>query len=347
MAGSVSVDTQKLHNIKSALQQFNSSMQTNATALISYLNEKKSEVEANLKRKIERIEENERSRQQAERNASDDSISSVRTENSRQRQHEASELNELKSLIRMFGTVSDELTYHLRQMTGVYSDTVEKGSSTLGNCIQILDEYFAVTFPGAYNTGNTGSTTGTSSQQSSLPPPKQMRDYASGWVSQLTDEQKEAIHDYTKEVPPYYKNINGGLRGTHGHYDFGNEERCELIHAALKDARTPCDITVYRGCSASVLGNLAHASDESLVGALFADKGFASTSMSRGLAFNNDMLLEIHLPAGSHAANIETLSAAGRYEEEVLIDRGQLFQVVGVHRDNNGRRVLEVNAIRR
>ena len=59
------------------------------------------------------------------------------------------------------------------------------------------------------------------------------------------------------------------------------------------------------------------------------------------------MLLEIHLSASSHAANIETLSAAGRYEEEVLIDRGQLFQVVGVHRDENGRRVLEVNAIMR
>lgn len=346
MTGNVSVDTQKLHNIKSALQLFNSSMQTNASALISYLNEKKSEVEVNLKRKIERIEENERRRQQAERNASDDSISSIRAENSRQRQYEAAELNELKSLIRAFGTISDELTYHLRQMTGVYSETVTKGSSTLGNCIQILDEYFAVTFPGAYNGGSAGSPTGTASKQS-LPPSKQMRDYASGWVSQLTAEQKEAIHDYTKEIPPYYKNINGVLRGTQSNYDLGNEERCELIHTALKEARTPCDITVYRGCSASVLGDLALTSDDNLVGALFADKGFASTSMSRGLAFNNDMLLEIHLPAGSHAANIEMLSAAGRYEEEVLIDRGQLFQVVDVHRDENGRRVLEVNAIRR
>ena len=57
------------------------------------------------------------------------------------------------------------------------------------------------------------------------------------------------------------------------------------------------------------------------------------------------MLLEIHLPAGAQAANIESLSAAGRYEEEVLIDRGQMFHIVGAHRNGNGRRIVEVNAI--
>lgn len=57
------------------------------------------------------------------------------------------------------------------------------------------------------------------------------------------------------------------------------------LHTTLKETRTPCDITVCRGCSASVLGDLVLASDDNLLGALFADKGFASMSMSRGLAF--------------------------------------------------------------
>lgn len=108
---------------------------------------------------------------------------------------------------------------------------------------------------------------------------------------------------------------------------------------------TPCDITVYRGCSNDVLGDLAFAPDEALTDGVFVDRGYASTSMSRGLAFGGDMLLEIHLPAGAQAANIESLSAAGRYEEEVLIDRGQMFHIVGAHRNGNGRRIVEVNAI--
>lgn len=172
-----------------------------------------------------------------------------------------------------------------------------------------------------------------------------MRTYANNWVSNLSDRQKDAIHDYTKEVPPYYKNINGVLRGHKSNYDAGNEERSELIHQALSSARTPCDITVYRGCSNDVLGDLAFAPDEALTDGVFVDRGYASTSMSRGLAFGGDMLLEIHLPAGAQAANIESLSAAGRYEEEVLIDRGQMFHIVGAHRNGNGRRIVEVNAI--
>lgn len=78
---------------------------------------------------------------------------------------------------------------------------------------------------------------------------------------------------------------------------------------------------------------------------VFVDRGYTSTSMSRGLAFGRDPLLEIHFPAETHAANIESLSAAGRYEEEVLIDRGQMSHVVGTHRDGTGRRIVEVNAI--
>lgn len=79
-----------------------------------------------------------------------------------------------------------------------------------------------------------GSPTETASKQS-LPPSKQMRDYASGCVSQLTAEQKEAIHDYTKGIPPYYRNINSVLMGTQSNYDLVNEERCEFTYNAERD----------------------------------------------------------------------------------------------------------------
>lgn len=346
MPGEVSVDTQKLLKIKTALQQFNTSMQCNSAALLSYIAEKRAEIESNLKKRLKQFEVNEAYRKQAENNADNDSMADVLAKNSWQRQRETEELTNLKALIKEFGTVAAELEHHLTIITGIHSDTMEKSVSTLGKSIQILEEYFAIVFPNTNNSSTmVSSETGRGNGKPTLPPASQMRAYANTWVADLSDSQKKAIHDYTREVPPYYKNINGVLRGLQNRYAAGNEERSELIHRALGKAATPCDITVYRGCSSDVLGDLAFSSDEELVDGVFIDRGYVSTSMSRGLAFGGELLLEIHLPAGSHAANIESLSAAGRYEEEVLIDREQLFQIVGVHRDIAGRRIIEVNAI--
>ena len=346
MPGNVSVDTLKMQNIKTALQQFNTTMQSNSAGIISYLAEKKDEVELNLKKRLKQFEVNESYRRQAQYKADDDSRADVLAGNSRQRQKEMEELNNLKSLIRAFGSVSSELEHHLKAITGTHSETVEKGASTLEKSIQILEEYFAITLPGSCN-GETeqGKVKGISGNSLASSPASQMRTYAKNWVSNLSEKQKDAIYDYTKEEPPYYKNINGVLRGHMRYYDAGNEERSELIHQALSSARTPCDITVYRGCCSDAMGELANAPDEYLTGGVFVDRGYASTSMSSGSAFGGDLLLEIHLPAGAHAANIESLSAAGQYEEEVLIDRGQMFNIVGTHRDSNGRRIVEVNAI--
>lgn len=346
MPGNVSVDTQKLQNIKAALQQFDSSMQNNSAGIMSYLAEKKSEVESNLRKRLRQIEINEMYRRQAESNASDDSRADIMAENSRQRQQEKDELNDLKALVRAFGVASEELEQHLRTMSGTHGDTMTKGASTLGKSIQIIEEYFAVVLPAASGeTRGSNLTSGSSTNTPAIPPATQMRSYAKDWMNGLSAEQKDALHDYTKELPPYYRNINGVLRGRERSYDSGNEERSELIHQALSTASTPCDITVYRGCDNDVLGDLASAPDDELAGGVFIDRGYASTSMSRGKAFSGEVLLEIHIPAGAHAANIETLSAVGSYEEEVLMDRGQLFQIVGAHRDDFGRRIVEVNAI--
>jgi hypothetical protein len=173
----------------------------------------------------------------------------------------------------------------------------------------------------------------------------QMRTYGENWAASLPDSNKTAINDYTKESPKYYENINNVLRGKEKNFAPGNEERSRMIHEALSSASTPCDMTVYRGCSEEALGKLKNLPDSKLVGQTFIDKGFASTSMSKGGAFNREVLLEIHLPAGSRAANIESLSEAGKYEEEVLIDRGQVFQIVGTYRDEFGRRIVKVNAV--
>ena len=193
--------------------------------------------------------------------------------------------------------------------------------------------------------GRSSSSSVRSTPTYSGPPAAQMRAYADDWIKGLSAPTKSAINDYTKETPNFYKNINGVLRGLQDSYDPGNAERSELIHQALSNASTPCDMTVYRGCPSEALGDYAFMSDSQLVGGVFIDKGFASTSMAPEGAFNNDVLLVINLPKGSHASNIEALSAAGGYEQEVLLDRGQLFQITNVTRDSFGRRVVHVNTI--
>ena len=173
---------------------------------------------------------------------------------------------------------------------------------------------------------------------------RQMMEYSNQWAQGLSDGQKKAIYDYTQEGPQHYRNINAVLRGKESSFEPGNLERAQEIHAALSNASTPCDLTVYRGGGNAILGAVQNTSDDNLVGQFFSDKGFVSTSMERSSAFFNDVLLEIHLPAGSHAANIESLSAAGKYEHEVLLDCGQIFRVERVYREDSGRKVVVVSA---
>ena len=163
-----------------------------------------------------------------------------------------------------------------------------------------------------------------------------LRQSATNWISSLSDEQKRAIYDYTREGP-YYKNINGVLRGRTQKYEEGNEIRSSRIHEALQSAQLPVATTVYRGVNKKDLNELAYSSDAELVGDIYLDRGYISTSMSRGAAFQKEVMLELSLPAGCHAACIEDLSAAGKYEQEVLIDRGHFFRITGVRYENDQR----------
>lgn len=162
------------------------------------------------------------------------------------------------------------------------------------------------------------------------------------WVSHLSQEEKEAIHDYTKELPPYYRNINRVLRGQECRYEDGNENRSELIHSALSKAKTSMDMTLWRGISDELFHDLCESAS---VGDVFVDRGYVSCSMSEGSAFHKDVLLVINLPAGSCAASISSLSAAGKYEEEVLIDKEQLFCITSIDNDKYGRKVITVDVL--
>ena len=79
-----------------------------------------------------------------------------------------------------------------------------------------------------------------------------------------------------------------------------------------------------------------------LVGKVFSDKGFMSTSLEKGNAFGGGDLLEISVPKGSHGAYVGHISSAGHYETEVLFDVRQVMRITGVRRNEWGRRIISV-----
>lgn len=163
------------------------------------------------------------------------------------------------------------------------------------------------------------------------------RSASTAWKESLSEEERRSITDYTGEMPNYYRNINGTLRGLEPAFDPGNAERAAHIHDALQKASLPVSMTVYRKGGEAILGALAGKSDAEIIGAAFRDRAFISTAMSEEAALGGNTTLRILLPQGCHAANIENLSQLGSYEEEILIDRDQIFVITGVSYEGTSR----------
>lgn len=163
--------------------------------------------------------------------------------------------------------------------------------------------------------------------------------YGESWASSLSPNELNAVKVYTGNG---YSNINATLRGISDGYEPGMREHSENLHIALSRASTPCNYTVYRGASEAALGDYNNLSDEELVGHVIRDRGFMSTSLDKERAFGGNIQFIIDVPAGSHGAYVSSISSVGKYEEEVLLDKGQMMRILDVSRDSFGRRVIHV-----
>lgn len=166
--------------------------------------------------------------------------------------------------------------------------------------------------------------------------------YADQWSKGLSNEEFNALKDYTREEPNYYRNINKKLRGKTAFFDSGNRERAFLIHNALKKSEIPCPCTVYRGGPPDILGKFKNMSDDELIGKVLLDKGFMSTSIVKGCEFGGNVKLEIFVPSGSKGAYLSNgISAIGEGEHEILFDKGCRLKIVGVAYDMWNNRVIQ------
>lgn len=156
------------------------------------------------------------------------------------------------------------------------------------------------------------------------------------WSAGLNSEQRDAIRAYTGSS---YSDINATLRGlTEGFISADNKNCAIRIHSALDRCEIPCDCIVYRGMNASALGYLEELADQELVGQVYTDNGFMSTSLSSQDAFGGTVQLEIEVPKGAKGAYVGYISQQGHAESEVLFDVGQYLRILDVKRDQFGNR---------
>ena len=141
----------------------------------------------------------------------------------------------------------------------------------------------------------------------------------------LTQAEIDAIKEYTGDA---YININDSLRGL----DTMTDEN-KIIHdhlsSALDRARLPSDMILYRGASTQGLGALRELSPDELIGKIFTEQAYMSTSTIETVAEGifGDMLMTIHAPMGAKGLDVSSISAF-THEAEILFQAGTKMLII-------------------
>ncbi|MGF9913728.1 ADP-ribosyltransferase [Paenibacillus ehimensis] len=153
--------------------------------------------------------------------------------------------------------------------------------------------------------------------------PSQVKDWEAevspGWLDTLSEKEKAAIKKYTGSS---YHDINKNLR------ENGSDESLHKvsneISSGLRKFNLADNIVVYRGLSKNIFQKPA----DQLVGVIFTEPAFASTSLLSSSSFGGSVQLEIRVPAGSKGAIVNPLSVFKDSEYEFLLDKGTMFEVI-------------------
>jgi hypothetical protein len=144
----------------------------------------------------------------------------------------------------------------------------------------------------------------------------------------LSQEQKQAIARYTGIG---YQPMNYFVRGK-GSGSAEIKACVANLDEAFKGAALKAPMTIFRGISRHSAKELF--GSELHTGHVFQDKGFVSTSASKGFAENwrgnKGIVLEIAAEKGTPAIDVHKLSSSGEHEREILLPRDSKFEVVSV-----------------
>jgi ADP-ribosyltransferase exoenzyme len=158
----------------------------------------------------------------------------------------------------------------------------------------------------------------------------EMDDWHNSLGYDLSGEQLQAIKDYTGAG---YDSMNGYLRGSD---PFGSDymkANIDYLDSSMRPIPEPQQ--VYRGVNMNVFQG---EDPSSLVGTVFTDPGYMSTTNQLGRGFTSkQVVLKIDLPPGTPARWVQPYSNF-KSEQEVLLGRGMNFLVKSI--ENNGNQLI-------
>ena len=151
-----------------------------------------------------------------------------------------------------------------------------------------------------------------------------------GFLDKLSNQQKQAINKYTGSA---YREINGFLRGLRNASDIIKEITIPKLTEGLSQGKLNMNTILFRGADIDMftddfvdrlMGN-----PQSVVGEVFKDKGFMSTSIASNSAFDKNISLQILAPKGTEGVYVKEFSQF-KHENEFLLQKGTELKIVKV-----------------
>ena len=198
---------------------------------------------------------------------------------------------------------------------------------------------------GGSSSGSSGSSSDDSGQQESgagersapreIKSKKEISEWASQHFPAGSKYPEEEIKGLNKYAGNGYSRLNNSLRTNKGELTEATRATVEQLDSALRRAKVPEDVMVFRGIKSQALAKKLE------IGAEFHDHAFVSTSLHRSVAekFSREgpgkrgAVLEIRVPKGTNAAAFDSIWNGGNLKEhELLLPRGSKFRVTGVRK---------------
>lgn len=150
-------------------------------------------------------------------------------------------------------------------------------------------------------------------------------------IGQITAREKEAMGNYAGAM---FKDLNARLRSGKPPAR-ADASDLKAMDAVMSRAKTTKPMTVHRGVTGDWIDKLTP-------GATYTDGGFVSTTSDPGVVGvfsfgSKKATLEIHVPAGSKAVSMVDQTKYGHKEQEILLNRGSKFKVIGRKPGKNGK----------
>lgn len=169
-------------------------------------------------------------------------------------------------------------------------------------------------------------------------------------LEKIHEAERRAIIRYTDF---WYDDMNDYLRGIRTAEDVGSDvvNWCKLAHNGLAKAELAEDTLLYRGMGRNrTLARALNiteeeleiaASDGSLIGMRFREKGLCSTGINANKGWDKPVSLEIVAPKGTKGMYVDPISE-NRGEKEVLLLDNTEFEILEVKDLGYGKKLLRV-----